>query len=326
MGLRYVPLLLLLLALAGCGSETAGAGSLRLFLAGDGELWVVDPAEAHARHIAMPELGPGDPPYRVVARRDRLVLYGGTTIAVDERLGARRPLGEEGSFFIPATQPDRVWIVELEPGPRAFVQAVREITVDGTVTVPDARPPRGEWPLAAVDDGLLIARPDGGLDLWDPEAGEVVRRLDVDPGGFAATGRNLIASCDEPCKALRLTDAGTGTSRTLAAPDGSAFEPWAAAFSPDGTRLGIAVRGPGGMAAPRELALIDVDERDVDVVRESVVPGGYTFVVWSPSGDGVFITGGERFHPRTLVGYRLGNWRAHTIDVQLGDFYGAAAL
>src|SRR4029453_3373227 len=46
-----------------------------LFLAGDGEAWVVDPDQETVRHVAMPELPPGDAPYRVVRRDDELVAW-----------------------------------------------------------------------------------------------------------------------------------------------------------------------------------------------------------------------------------------------------------
>jgi hypothetical protein len=323
-GLRYVPLLLLL-ALAGCGSGAVETTSPRLFLAGDGELWVVDPAEAHARRVAMRELGPGDPPHRVIARGNRLVLWGAPPFTVDGELAARRAFASDGSFFLPSVHPDRLWMVVLRGNAR--VHAVREITVDGSVTVADARPPSRRWPLAAVGDGLLVEDFEGGIVLWDPVADAVVRRFDIDPGRLGTAAGDVITSCaDEACRRLRLTDARTGASRTVPAPDGLRFEPWHAALSPDGTQLGVAVHDSGEWSAPRRLALVDLEAGTAGLTAGSDVPGGYVFVVWSASGEHVFITGGERFEPRTLIAYRVGDPRAHPIDVEVGDFYDAAAL
>jgi hypothetical protein len=110
------------------------------------------------------------------------------------------------------------------------------------------------------------------------------------------------------------------------APDGLRFEPWHAALSPDGTQLGVAVHDSGEWSAPRRLALVDLEADTAGLTAGSDVPGGYVFVVWSASGEHVFITGGERFEPRTLIAYRVGDPRAHPIDVEVGDFYDAAAL
>lgn len=317
MRLRYV---LLFLLLAGCGSVASESPSPRLYLAGDGELWVVDVAAQRARHVAMRSLVPGDPPYRVIARRDRLVLSGAPPFAVDGDLTGRRTFA--GSFVLPSARPDRLWVVRLG---RSHIAGVRETTVDGTVTVPEARPPAGRWPLGAVGDGVLVEDFAGGILVWDPATDAVVRRLDVDPSRFGGAHGDLVISCaDEPCRTLRLTDARTGDSRTVPAPDGLRFGPWYAALSPDGKRLAVAVHESAAWQAPRRLALVDLESGTARAVSGSTVPGGYTFVVWWR--DHVFITGGERFKPRTLVGYRVGDPRAEPIDVAVGDFYGAAAL
>jgi hypothetical protein len=66
---------------AACGGgdspEAAGDASVptpRLYLAGDQELWIVDVATDRARHVRLPQLAPGDPPYRILRRGRPLVL------------------------------------------------------------------------------------------------------------------------------------------------------------------------------------------------------------------------------------------------------------
>jgi hypothetical protein len=327
----------LILAFApACGADDGGRSravpSPRLFLAGDGELWVVDAAAERARRIALPQLSPGDPPHRIIVRDGRLVLWGYDTLVLDGRAVDRPPrtLVAGSWFFVPSAHPDRVWIAFLDPDSPATVRglrAMREVTVDGEVTVADVRPPGGRWPHGAVDDGLLLvgAR---SLSVWSPTTREVVRRIPISDGGdLGPSHGNLVAGCAaRGCEALRLTDVRSGDHRDVDAPADLAFEPWAARFSPSGALLAIPVRDRGGGPRPRRLGLVDVARGTVELVPGSEVPPVYTFVAWSRAGDHVFLTGGQWTRDRVIVGYRLGEPRAERIDVAVGPFYDAAAL
>jgi hypothetical protein len=309
MALRYVPLVLLCL-LAACGSEPRTAVGPRLYLAGDGELWVVDAGTEHVRHTFSAQLGPGDPPHKVLARGHRIIMGS--------------PYGD-GAFFLPSARPDRVWVVDLDPG-RATVRAVREVTVNGETTVAAARTPGRRWPLGAVNDGLLMEA-GNGVDVWDPAAQRVVRHLRVDTGIIGAASGDTVTACsDFWCGSLRLMDVRSGTDRVVRAPSGLTFEPWHAAFSPSGELLAVAVREPGQAATEhRRLALIDVATGRLAVVAGSRVPAGYTLVAWSASGSHVFLTGGDRYAHRVIIGYRVGTRQARVLDVEVGDFYDLAA-
>jgi hypothetical protein len=190
------------------------------------------------------------------------------------------------------------------------------VTVAGRVTVPDARPPGGEWPQAAADAGLLFFRHDR-FELWDPRRQVVVRTFVADRIGYPGpVYGNLLASCTGRCRALRLTDLRTGATRRVRAPAGTTFEMPAAGFAPDGNTLAIPAAG--------RLALIDVRTARTRVVAASRVAPPYYFVAWSASGRQVFISGGNR--RRTIVRFRLGDARAHQLPVRIGRFYGMAAL
>src|SRR4051812_18648943 len=129
MSLRYVAVLVLLLV-TGCGGEPRAATGPRLYLAGNGELWVVDVADQRVRHLSRPLLDVGDPPPRILARGNRLVMG-----------------GEYGdpAFFLPSQHRARVWVVDVRG--RGTVRAVREVTVDGVTTEPASVPPLRRWPL-----------------------------------------------------------------------------------------------------------------------------------------------------------------------------------
>jgi hypothetical protein len=321
MALRYGIVVAAAVLVVACGSSDSQEPT-RLVLAGDGEAWVVDVGAERVRRVELPQLAPGDFPHRIVRRGDRLVLFGEDTYVSGPDLARLRPLGQKASFFIPSAHEDRIWLVFLEAGNRR-VRAVRELRVDGRVTVPDAEPPGGLWPAGAVTEGLLLTARNGGVLVWDPATGETLRRLPEAVYG-PATG-NLVVSCRQPCAALQITDVGTGETRTLPAPAGHVLEPWQGGFSPDGEVLALPVQ-PAPDTTDRTLALVNVVSGRVTLVEGSRVPPPYTHVTWSRSGQQVFFTGGARIGPRVLVGYRLGDERAEIIDVEVGDFYYAAAL
>jgi hypothetical protein len=136
-----------------------------LVLAGDGELTVVD---VGAECLEFPQLRPGDPPYRIVRRANRLVLYGGDTYALDLDLRAPPEKLGQSWFFIPSSK--SVWLARLDPESPETVRAlesVREVTVEGRVTVPEVVPLGGRWPVGAVDDALVFESRPGGLEVWD---------------------------------------------------------------------------------------------------------------------------------------------------------------
>jgi hypothetical protein len=335
--LRYV-VAVLILALAGCGGAAAApppdppATFPRLYLAGDGELWVVDVAAERARRIAVPRLTPGDPPFRILRRGGQFVLWAYDTLVLDGNAVDRPPrtLVADSWFFVPSAHQDRVWIAFLDPSSPATVRglrALREVTVGGVVTVPDVRPPGGRWPHGAVRDGLLFAGA-RSLTVWSPTTRKVLRRIPIGDGGDLGPAHgNLVTGCAaRGCEALRLIDIRSGERRDVDAPGDLAFEPWAARFSPSGALLAIPVRDRGGGPRQRRLGLVDVARGTVELVPGSEVPPVYTFVAWSSAGDHVFLTGGQWTRDRVIVGYRLGDQRAERIDVAVGPFYDAAAL
>jgi hypothetical protein len=323
------------LVAAACADEPAvrprlaeSAEPLRLYLAGDGQLAVVDVEAQTARVIQLGELAPGDPPYRIARRGRSLVFYGRDAtyaIGLDVRPPPRRI--HASWFFIPSAAENRVWVGLLDPDSPETVRAlsaVAEVTEEGVVTVAPTPPPNGRWPVAAVSAGLLFERRTGGLDLWDPAPGRILRRI-----AGASTGpthRNLLAWCDAD-QHLHITDVASGTVVAAVAPPSGfrAFGCQSGAFAPDGLTLAVPVSSSTDPAAPHGLALIDVASGRATVVAGSQVPGGYVLTAWASSGKHVFLTGGSPPQPRVIVVYRLGDGHARRLSVEVPDFYGIAA-
>ncbi len=215
---------------AATSGPVAGPGEPRLFLAGAGELWVVDVAGGSVRHRSLPQLSPGDPPYRIVRRGDKLVLWSYQTLTLEPSSAAAQPevLVRDSWIFIPAAAPDRIWVGILDrksPETERRLKAVREVAVDGRVTVGDRRPPEGRWPVAATSSGLVFpshgSGPDGldQLELWNPLTRKVFRRL---PGDHpVASHGDLLAWCRQPCGRLHVTNVATGEDVEVRPPAGT---------------------------------------------------------------------------------------------------------
>jgi hypothetical protein len=300
-----------------------GPGAL-LYLAGDGELTLVDVDAGRFRVLKIPQLSHGDPPYRIIRVDDKVVLYSGdAAYTVDLQAGSTPQKLTEAWFFIPSATSDRLWVALLDPESPDTVRAlkaVREITVDGRVTVADVVPPGGRWPVAAVD-GALVFEKAGGLEVWDSATRRVKRVL---PGEAPGPGRgSRLPWCSRDYGRLHVSDLRTGEELDIAPPAGFvAFDCSSAAFSPDGSLLAVPIAVGDGYKAARALALVDLSRGLATAVPGSRVPPGYVFVAWSSNGESVFISGGQRFEPRALVEYELGAERAAALPIHVGDFYG----
>ena len=277
MRLGYV--LLLCCVLVGCGSaEPRASIGPKLYLAGDNELWIVDADSGRVWHRFSSQLGPGDPPHKVLARGRRVVMG--------------RPYGDR-AFFLPSARRDRVWVVDLRSfSGTAF--AVREVTVDGETTVPRGAP---EPALAA---GRRARRPAAGGQRTGRGLGSADRPRRESPGRppglLGPAGGDVVTACvDAYCPVLRMIDVGSGRVRVARAPSGRRSSRGAACSRPTAARSRCRSAAPASRGtAPRSLGLIDVATGRVAIVPRSEVAAGYNLVAWSADGPHVFITGGSR--------------------------------
>jgi hypothetical protein len=321
---------------SGCGAYSQAGGAAQepatLFLAGDGEMWVVDVADEDARQLAIRRLAPGDPPHRIAVRGDRLVFWGYDTLTTPVADPSREleTLAKDSWIWIPSDDPEAVWVGFLDnkrPNRARRLAELREIDADGTVLTRGVEPPDGSWPHVAMTAGLIFESPGRGVYLMDPDTGSVIRSFPHrEIGDKGPAQGSVLASSTHDGRQMILTDFATGEQRPLAAPNGFAFEGWSAEFAPDGELLGVpmypADRGDG---APRRLALVSLADGEVSIVPGSEVAAGYVMVAWSASGAQVFMTGGERFNERVITAYDLGTESARRLDIDIGDFYDFAA-
>ena len=94
-------------------------------------------------------------------------------------------------------------------------------------------------------------------------------------------------------------------------------------------RTGTSPRSPftwGTARTPSVGSLIDLATGRIDLVNEAIVPTPYVFLDWAPSGDTVYLTGGQlagRRPDRRILDRRC---LGAVLDVSVGDFYGMAAF
>lgn len=137
----------------------------------------------------------GTRPYRIVRRAEHLVLTGrngDTYVARLDALESPRWLGQS-PYFLPSAHPGRVWLVTGSAS-TAAVNSVREVTVDGRITVAAANVPNGMIPVAADAGGLVL---EGGdqLQVWDPRSD---RTRTAVPGSYLAASGDTLAWCRDP--------------------------------------------------------------------------------------------------------------------------------
>jgi hypothetical protein len=234
----------------------------------------------------LPKLGIGDPPRFLDVTGGRLAYFGtyGTTFSIDLDLREPPKLLGRSLYFVPSATDGRVWL--------RGKASVHEVTVDGDVIAggPMPRPPCG-WLEGAVQKAIICQARKSGMVAVSPRTGRTTGRI-PDTSFPIAIGKRLVASCDEPCPRLQLTDPVAHVAFSIR-PRGPFT--WQAgydgAFSPDDTLVAVPVRPrrtPAGHPNARQVAIVDLAARSA-----SLVPGGRLRIdgplAFSSSGDLYFV-------------------------------------
>jgi WD40 repeat protein len=301
---------------------------------GDCSLTVIDLDTGTSHTVPVPQLALGDAQFRIEHSGSKLVFRGSMSRSTGSDIATfalnldlkdpPRNIGESW-YFVPSATEGRVWLAILDPESPSTVRAlkaVREVTVDGKTTVPDAALPEGRWStvVGAVTNGVVFQGGQGedGLQVWDPLAKEVVMSL---PGPFAAdTHATLIAWCDVGCEEMHITDAATRNDVIVQPGEEFAFEEtYYGAFSPDGSLLAVPVVSDDGQT---QVALVDVRQGTASVIKGSERDESYGSIAWSSTGEWVFFNAGDG----RIMAYRPGSPEAQFIPVEVeGTVWGMAS-
>lgn len=146
------------------------------------------------------------------------------------------------------------------------------------------RPPQGRWPLEAVEDGLLFPNRNS-VSLWSFAERRFTTRV---PGAFPLDAEgSAIASCDDLCVRIVVTDVESGEVARLTPPPGYR---WIGgdegAFSPDSSRLALPVaEGDGHSYGIDGIAVVDLATGSARIVPDSGNLDRYRggAMAWSPT-------------------------------------------
>lgn len=260
---------------------------------------------------ALPQLAPGDPPYRIVDA-ERLVLYRGDTVYVmdPDPQAALQALttAPGGAVFVPSGVLDRVWVRAGRTDGAAT--PVSLIDVGGSTLIGPVDGPGGNLAVGLRD--LVVLQDAGdrsGLAVWDARANEIVARVE---GPFPmGTDGSRFAWCDLACRDLYVYDPATGASTLVArGADDARFAAYQGRFSPDGRFLAAPLCADGSQE-PCALTVLDLVTDGTWTVAAGRLERGAGTLAWSQDGRWLFVT----LDDARLAAYEPGTGDAAVVPV-----------
>lgn len=244
-------------------------------------------------------LRPGDPPYRVSVVDGRLIVGWGGIYAHDIATRQSTKIGE-ATIYVPAAEPDRIWLVDY-PGGRintAQPPLVWQVLADGTQLSTPVRFEVDDVPSIGIPGGLAADSEDG-IVLWSYATGEVIERLGSGlafVSDVSSDAQTKLAWCEDPCPELHVTTLG-GADLVFDSPGQVMFDARSARFSPDGRYVAA--------PAASDIILIDLaDGGDMTSVLTIEDQWESNLVVgWAPTGSVLFASTLSYQQPQVTIGY-----------------------
>ena len=281
-----------------------------LFDDGEESAYAVDLDTGRHATIPLPGQREGDQPFRLW-RVGGQVLVGWGEIHLDRPDGRHSRTVGEATFFVPAADPTRVWLLDTagttSSGPTWTLAEVTGRVVHATEGRADLAPLRG------VPGGLLLIDDEARLLVYDPDTDAITPFADGTAGWVGNVVGDRVVWCGPRCTTLHLeTSAGTSvgeSARTtrIRTASGERFQHDAIWLAGDRPYLAAVVQPTLGHGA-RELRVYDTGTGDV----LAVVPlgTGTVWASWTPDDTQLFYWVRSPAPPAEGPAPAVGRWQA----------------
>jgi hypothetical protein len=275
---------------------------------------VVDPNDPQNLQEAKVEgQRAGDQPYRLELVGGHLIV-GWEEIYAVEVDSADSLLLADSTIYVPAAEPDRVWMIDYSGGAiGSGTLTAWQVSVLGEEITPHFEVDLDADPVIGVPRGLALYS-DSGIQVWDAVDDVVLGSMGSGPGVISdSTFRHggALAWCEVSCEQIHVTGVPDMTDVPIDHPDeGVRFISGAARFSGDGRYL----------AAPAESGDLVVFDREsgVSSVVFDLPSENPTSVDWSESGHELFaVTPLQSSGLTRITHHLLGTDGFGTVDVSL---------
>lgn len=225
----------------------------------------------------------GDQPYRIHRVGDHLVVGWGVIYAHSLATGESTELST-GTLFVPATEPDRVWIIDWANGSRigTGVPSAWQVDMEGNVLTEPTKIEIDGWsfPAIGVPGGLAI-QTDEGVVLWYPATGVSEQKFGDSGAVVVDTWGDLMAYCTTGgCTQIAVVDLSNAAEVFIAV---GLWGSRAGQFSEDGAMLALAT-GSG------DVLVVELTNPDrVAGATKGLGDGDPSlFVSWAPDGSALY--------------------------------------
>ncbi|MBW3557477.1 MAG: hypothetical protein KY454_11145 [Actinobacteria bacterium] len=180
-----------------------------------------------------------------------------------------------GTSAFPAVEPELIWV--------AAPDGVRLVDLWGATVSPPVRLPARRTAVAATTGGLVLIGESGGIEVWQPTSGALLRTVSR-AGRLVAASKDSVAWQEPDATVIQVTPVTRDADvrhyplrRTDAGPG---------AFSPDSSLLAVPAGPPAGAIA--RVVVVDRDDPGLRVSGGPATTFADASLAWSAGGDWLF--------------------------------------
>lgn len=278
---------------------------------GEAGLLAIDLDTGRRVTLALPDQEVGDDaPFQLWKMGSWLVRGSGTIWA--SAPGAGLPDRELGraTFFVPASAPDQLWLVDYPDGESGEGVAAWRLVDASGVVLHEAIGEPGWFPLRGMNGGLAVHNIDLEVRLYDPDQGAVVEYLGGREGALADVSSEHVVWCYQlPCTRMGIRSPGHESFVELGADE--FVDPTQVWLADGGAHLAAFVNSGGSW----EVRVYQVGDPVSPLLARLPVEDSHAMGDWDETGTQFFFT---QYAGEFSDEWRLGRWsrsRPETIEL-----------